>query len=187
MNKLEKYFLELLPGIDITPMVDAFSVQKHLKKGDQLVAPGQRASFLAFIHKGAFRVYYYDGKGNEVTTWFSFEGMFIADLPAYYNEEAANQHIEAIEESELYVVQKEQLEKLYQKHPAFQTFGRRFAERGMVKVMDRMRSLQTKPAEQRYLELLAQPQFMQKIPLKYLASYLGITDTSLSRIRKQIL
>ena len=112
--------------------------------------------------------------------------MFITDLVSYYKEVPATQHIEAIEDSELFIVQKTELEDLYLLHPAYREFGRKFAEEGMVMVMERMMSLQSKSAEERYKELLAQPMFMQKIPLKYLATYLGITDTSLSRIRRNI-
>lgn len=186
MDNLHTYIKKLLPDEDVDPLKSVFSIERNLEKGETLVTPGQVASFLAYIDKGAFRVYYYDGKGNQITTWFSFENMFIADLPSFYCDDLANQHIEAIEESVVFIAQKKDLEKLYSIHPTYQTFGRKFAERGMVRVMNRMRSLQTKSAEERYLELMDQPEFLQRIPLKYLATYLGVTDTSLSRIRKSV-
>ncbi len=184
MQNLTQYFKRHLPLIDTAPLVDAFSATKLLKKGEMLVSPGQVTTFLAYINQGAFRVYFHNEKGDEITTWFSFQDMFVTDLLAYYKESAAAYYVEAIEASEVFIIQKHQLEKLYLTHPEYREFGRKFAENGMVRVMERMVTLQTKSAEARYQELLAQPQFMQKIPLKYLATYLGITDTSLSRIRK---
>ena len=185
MENLVQYFARHLPLADIQPLVDAFSTTKRLKKGELLVRPGQQMTFLAYINQGAFRVYFHNEKGNELTTWFSFQDMFVTDLLAYYQESPAAYYVEAIEASEVFIIQKHQLEKLYMTHPEYREFGRKFAENGMVKVMQRMVTLQTKSAEERYKELLAQPQFMHKIPLKYLATYLGITDTSLSRIRKK--
>jgi len=186
MDHLKSYFEEQLPLSDVEPLVDCFSVIKMLKKGDKLVTPGQRTLFLAYINRGAFRVFFINDKGQEITSWFSFKGMFVTDLLSYYKGTSASQFIEAIEESELLIAQKSQLEQLYLSQPEFREFGRLFAEKGMVMVMERMMSLQTKSAEERYIELLRQPNLLEKIPLKHLATYLGITDTSLSRIRKSI-
>ena len=175
-----------MPGVDSQALLEAFSPPKQLEKGEYLIQPGWKAHFMAFINRGTFRVFYLNEQAEEVTTWFSFEGMFVTDLLCFYKEVPAVFYVEAIEDSEVVSLQKATLEKLYLKHPEFREFGRKFAENGMVMVMERMVSLQTKSAEERYRELLAQPQFLQKIPLKYLASFLGITDTSLSRIRKNI-
>jgi len=186
MEMLKTYFKQHLPLIDVQPLVDVFSVVRILKKGDMLVTPGQRTLFLGFIRTGAVRVFFINDRGDEITTWFSFSGMFITDLVSYYKDTTASQYIEAIENCELRIAQKSQLEQLYLTHPEYAEFGRKFAEQGMVMVMERMMSLQTKSAEARYKELLEEPLFMEKIPLKYLATYLGVTDTSLSRIRKNI-
>ena len=186
MELLQQYFARVMPGTDCQALTKAFSAVRKVKKGEYLIQPGWRAHFLAFINQGTFRVFYLNHKEEEVTTWFSFQGMFVTDLLCFYQNVPAVFYVEAIEDSEVVCLQKESLERLYLAHPAYREFGRKFAETGMVMVMERMMSLQTKSAEQRYQELLAHPVFLQKIPLKYLASYLGITDTSLSRIRKNI-
>ncbi len=186
MAQLQDFLERIMPGQNIEPLRETFTIQRSLEKGSLLVQPDQSANFLAFIQQGAFRVYFHNEKGLELTTWFSFEGMFIADLLAYYQDKPAVQFVEAITDSQVLIAQKHELEKLYLASPAYREFGRRFAEKGMVRVMQRMMSLQTKSATERYLELLDQPHFLQKIPLKHLASYLGITDTSLSRIRREI-
>jgi len=103
MDHLKSYFEEQLPLSDVQPLLDCFSVSKILRKGDKLVTPGQRTSFLAFINKGAFRVYFLNDKGQEITSWFSFERMFITDLLSYYKDTPASQFIEAIEDSELFI------------------------------------------------------------------------------------
>ena len=186
MENLLNYFRNKLPGIELGPLVESFDKSLSLQKGDTLVQPGEVTSFLAFINKGSFRVYFYNEKGQEITTWFSFQHWFVTDLLSFYQGSPAKQYVEAIEESEVFLIEKTRLEELYDSYPAYRKFGQQFAERGMVLLMERMLTLQTKSAEERYKELLDDPQFMQKIPLKYLATYLGITDTSLSRIRKNI-
>ena len=186
MERLRNYFKEQLPGMDVRPIVACFTAVKEVNKGDLLVSPGQHTSFLAFIDSGAFRVYFLNDKAQEVTSWFSFTNMFITDLLSYYKDVPARQYIEAIEDSRLFMARKVALDELYGERPEYGAFGRGFAERGMVRLMERMMSLQSKTAEERYREILAQPRFMEKIPLKYLATYLGITDTSLSRIRRNI-
>jgi hypothetical protein len=112
--------------------------------------------------------------------------MVITDLLGFYTTGRAEFYVEALEDSILYKVQKRDLEKLYHDFPVYREFGRKFAEEAFTILMFRTHSLHTKSAEERYRELLQIPDFMQKVPLKYLASYLGVTDTSLSRIRKKI-
>jgi CRP-like cAMP-binding protein len=179
-------FLEFyLPGQDVGAIVSKFREMK-IKKGRHLLTPGKNCNYLAFIEHGAFRVYYYDLRGKEVITWFSFSEMVITDLLGFYTTEKATFYVQAIEDSTIFKITKGDLESLYKDNPNYLQFGKHFAEEALTILMDRTMSLHTKSAEERYKELLMAPHFMQKIPLKYLASYLGITDTSLSRIRKNI-
>lgn len=186
MDKLRTFLEQYRGNSHIEALMATFSSPKKVKKKSLLIRPGQNATFLAFINKGLFRVYFKNEAGIEVTTWFSFAGMMVTDMLAYFTEKPATFYVQALEESELLIIQKSQLEKVYKIDPDSNIFGRRYLENVLVKIMERMLTLQTKSANERYHELLNQPQFMQKIPLKYLASYLGITDTSLSRIRKQL-
>ena len=186
MNELKAFFKKYIPLADTENLVSAFDVVQKLKRKDFLLKPGQNCSFLAFIKKGTFRVFFYDNDGIEITVWFSFEGMMVGDLLAFYKESKAIFYVQAVDDSEIRIISKNKLEKLYLSNPEYLQFGRKYAENVSVNVMERMLSFQTKSAEERYLELLANPNYMQKIPLKHLASYLGITDTSLSRIRKNI-
>jgi CRP-like cAMP-binding protein len=183
--ELNDFLTFYLPGEHLAPFLGKFHEQK-IRKGRHLLKPGQDCNYIAFIQKGCFRVYYYGINDKETTTWFSFSEMVITDLLAFYTTGKAQFYVEALEDSILYKITKQDLENLYNEFPIYREFGRKFAEEAFTILMQRTHSLHTKPAEERYKELLQSPDFMQKIPLKYLASYLGITDTSLSRIRKKI-
>lgn len=183
--ELTAFLSDYLPSVELAPMLDCFTLRR-VRKHRFYITPGKSCDSIAFIQKGSFRVYFFDRKGKEVTTWFSFEGMVITDMLAFYTGNPASFYAQALEPCETYAIKKSQLEQLYLEHPVYQAFGRKFAEEALTMLMHRTLALQTQSPEERYLELLAQPEFMQKIPLKYLASYLGVTDTSLSRIRKRI-
>ncbi len=184
-TELNDFLSYYLPGGELKPVIESFH-ELSVKKGRHLLKPGQDCNYLAFIQEGCFRVYYPDPKGREIITWFSFPGMVITDLLGFYTTGKAQFYVEAIEDSTLFKITKNDLEKLYKAFPQYREFGRKFAEEALTILMQRTMSLHTKSAEERYKELLQIPEFMKKIPLKYLASYLGITDTSLSRIRKKI-
>jgi CRP-like cAMP-binding protein len=169
----------------LQPFLDCFHELK-IKKGRHLLKPKQDCNYLAFIQQGSFRVYYYDINDKEIITWFSFTAMVITDLLGLYTTGKAQFYIEALEDSVIYKISKRDLENLYKEYPIYREFGRKFAEEALTMLMQRTMSLHTKSAEERYKELLQIPDFMQKIPLKYIASFLGVTDTSLSRIRKKI-
>jgi len=184
-TELKDFLSYYLLNEDLKPFIDSFH-ELSIKKGRHLLKPKQDCNYLAFIQTGCFRVYYHDTKSKEIITWFSFSKMVVTDLLGFYTTGKAEFYVEALEDSTLYKITKSDLEKLYNQYPAYREFGRRFTEEALTMLMQRTMSLHTKSAEDRYKELLQIPDFMQKIPLKFLASYLGITDTSLSRIRKKI-
>ena len=187
MDLLIKYLEKELPNIDIQPFLDAFSEKKKIKKGEILIAPGDNALHLNFINKGSFRVYFINKNGQEITTWFAFQNMWVTDLRSYYKNTRANFYVQALEESEIYTIQKTALENLYSKYPKYLTFAKNFAEQGMIIMLQRSDHLfQELSAEERYIELLKTPILKHNVPLKYIATFLGITETSLSRIRRKI-
>lgn len=187
MNELESFFKKYVADTPIDDLVGAFDTVQKLKKRDFLLRPGENCFYLAFITKGTFRVFFYDKEGTEVTVWFSWEGMMVGDLLALFKDSRAIFYVQAIEDSEIQIARKATLEQLYLKNHEYLQFARKYAEYVSVNVMERMLSFQTKSAEERYLDLLSSPNYMKKVPLKYLASYLGVTDSSLSRIRKNIM
>jgi CRP-like cAMP-binding protein len=184
-NELKDFLAFYIPNQDLSPFLACFHEQK-IKKGKHLLKPRQGCNYMAYIQQGCFRVYYYDINNKEIITWFSFTEMVITDLLGLYTTGKAQFYVEALEDSIIYKITKQELENLYNEYPGYRDFGRKFAEEALTMLMQRTLSLHTKSAEERYKELLQIPDFIQKIPLKFLASYLGITDTSLSRIRKKI-
>lgn len=183
--ELSNFLSFYLPNENLQPILNCFS-EVAVRKDRHLLKPGQDCNYLAFVQTGCFKVYYKDIKDKEVVTWFSFAGMVITDLLCFYTPGKAQFYIEALENSVIFKITKRDLENLYKENPVYTEFGRKFAEEALVMLMYRTMALHTKSAEERYRELLMNPDFMKKIPLKYMASYLGITDTSLSRIRRTI-
>lgn len=184
-NELKDFLDFYLPNEDLKPLLSSFK-EVTIRKGRHLLKPKQDCNYLAFIQTGHFRVYYHDINGKEIITWFSFSGMVITDLLGFYTTGKATFYVEALADCVLYKITKQKLDELYKQYPIYREFGRKFAEEALTMLMQRTLSLHTKSAEERYKELLLIPEFIQKVPLKYLASYLGITDTSLSRIRRKI-
>ncbi len=184
-NELKEFLSNYLPNENLQPFIDCFHEMK-VKKSKHLLKPKMDCNFLAFIQQGSFRVYHFDRNDKEIITWFSFDEMVITDLLGLYTTGKAQFYVEALEDSIIFKISKEDLEMLFNKYPMYREFGRKFAEEALTMLMQRTMSLHTKSAEERYKELIHIPNFMQKIPLKYLASFLGVTDTSLSRIRKKI-
>jgi CRP-like cAMP-binding protein len=95
-------------------------------------------------------------------------------------------YLQAIEDSEIWYLPKTELLQLYKTHPVMQEMMRKFWEDAVLNLIERFTALQTDSAEKRYLDILHKPPYIQKIPQKYLASFIGVTPTSLSRIRKKI-
>ncbi|MBK7870475.1 MAG: Crp/Fnr family transcriptional regulator [Saprospiraceae bacterium] len=186
MDSIYDFLKYYIPEKDVPELAKGFSTRKNIAKNELLLAPGISCDFLGFIIKGLFRVYFYDYEGKEITVWFSLEGMVITDMLAFYSDTKAQFYVQAIEDSEIIIITKEKLESSYAHYPSLIEFGRKFAEEAIVMLMERTLTLQTKTAEDRYKDLLEQPELLQRIPLKHLATYLGITDTSLSRIRRNI-
>lgn len=186
MKKLTDFIRYYLPREDLEELLASFSEIKHVRKNDIFLRPPQSSGFIAFIEKGLFRVYFCDDAGKEITTWFSFEDMVITDLMSFYTGQKAFFYVQALEDCEVRLISKRRLDELYDKRPDYREFGRKFAEEALVITMQRLLTFYSKGAEEHYLELLSQPELLQRVPLKHLATYIGITDSSLSRIRKNL-
>jgi CRP-like cAMP-binding protein len=137
------------------------------------------------VHKGCLRLFYIS-EGLEVSVWFSFDQSSAIEISSFINSQPSSYFIQAIEDSEIFVLPKTELTNLYHSHPFMQEFMRRFLEDIIMNLLDRFNSLQRDTAEKRYLDLLNKPEYLKLIPQKYLASFIGVTPTSLSRIRRNI-
>jgi CRP-like cAMP-binding protein len=141
-----------------------------------------------FIEEGMMRSYIYDLDGNEVTTAFYSKNMFASDLLSYFKRTHSKEYIQALVDCETWYITYEDMQESFHTIPEFREFGRLNIINHYGILKQRMLSMLQETAEQRYANLInSNPEILQNAPLKYIASYLGITDTSLSRIRKEFI
>ena len=162
-------------------------VPKVFKKGDFFVKAGQLCNQIGFLNKGIGRVYY-TTDGKEVTSYFNagVRNMFVCSFTSFLSRKPSFENVHFLDDSELLILEYNKLQELYIKSPAIQQLGRVMAEYNYVLSMERIYSLQCAPALERYKSMLRiYPGLMNQIPHHYVASYLGITPESLSRIRKE--
>ncbi|KIO52044.1 Crp/Fnr family transcriptional regulator [Flavobacterium hibernum] len=161
---------------------------KTLKKGELLLLENQISNEIYFIKKGILRSYFFNHQADEITNCFAFENEFMASFSSFITQEVAQENIQALVDTELQVISRESLEKLYSQGIHWQEIGRKLTEMEYVTLQKRMISFQKLSGTQRYEELYKNHQkYLQLIPLQYLASYLGVTPRHLSRIRKAVL
>lgn len=142
---------------------------------------------LAFVTQGCLRCYTVDDKGEEHIVQFAIEDWWISDLHSFLTGEPAIYTIEALEDSELLLLERESREKLLTAHPKFERFFRLLLERHYVATHKRIIASLSASAEERYLKFLkTYPALVQRVPQNQIASYLGIAPESLSRIRKHL-
>lgn len=160
--------------------------RKAVKKNNYLLRQGDTCKDLVFVQKGCLRLYYLKDD-MEVSVWFAFPQSSAIEIYSFISENPSNYFLQAIEDSEVFCLSKTELSKLYDHQPKMQEMMRNFWEDVILNLINRFTALQTDSAEKRYLELLKKPDYLETIPQKYLASFIGVTPTSLSRIRKQII
>jgi CRP-like cAMP-binding protein len=160
--------------------------KRIIRKGDYLLKGGDVCNHVTFINKGFFRVYHTFGE-EELTTNFAFEGNYVTDYPSFVSRQPTSDNIVAMDDAEVLMLDYDGLQTAYEQYPVWQKFGRMVAEYILLFVVDRNKALLFLSPEERYLKLMKdRPKVIAKVPLKYIASYLGITPEALSRIRKRM-
>jgi CRP-like cAMP-binding protein len=159
--------------------------RKTIKKNDYLLREGQVCKDIIFVQEGCLRLYYMSDD-MEVSVWFSFKHSSAIEISSFLSEKPSSYFLQAIEDSEILFLPKTELNKLYKSQSKVQEMMRVFLEDVVLNLIDRFTSLQRDSAEKRYKDLLNKPAYLQKVPQKYLASFIGVTPTSLSRIRRKI-
>lgn len=179
---LSKYVT--LPDTELDEIASKFK-SKAVKKNNYLLKQGNTCKDLVFVQKGCLRLYYLKDE-IEISVWFAFAGSSAIEIYSFISECPSDYFLQAIEDSEILYLPKDELNKLYQHQPKMQEMMRNFWEDVILNLINRFTALQKDSAEKRYLDLLNKPAYLETIPQKYLASFIGVTPTSLSRIRKQI-
>ena len=141
------------------------------------------ADYIFFIKKGIARIYYYK-KGKEITEWIATDGTFFLSITSFLERIPGKLIIQTIEPAEVYGIHYNDLHALAARYHDIETLFRKMMSRSLIMSQERMESIQFETAEERYLKLVnSQPHLIQRVPLMYIASYLGVTLETLSRIR----
>ncbi len=160
---------------------------KRLRKKQWLVQEGDVCRYESFVNKGCLRTYHIDERGQEHIAQFAIENWWISDMYSFLTGTPARFNVDALEDSELLCIDKPSLEELYIQVPKFERFFRIILQNAFIAQQQRIIANMSKSAEGRYLDFINRyPQLEQRVPLHQIASYLGITPESLSRIRKQL-
>jgi CRP-like cAMP-binding protein len=184
-----KHFLR-----QITPISDKefdetviFFKEQTLRKGDFFVKEGKICRQIAFVNKGVLRTFYLNDKAEETTSCFCTENSLTTSYKSFILQQPSTLSIQALEETELLVIDYENLQKLYSTSIVWQNIGRAITEREYI-VMEQYASvLNNETAKEKYLRLMKeQPTILKKANIEDIASYLGITRRTLSRIRQEI-
>jgi CRP-like cAMP-binding protein len=164
------------------------SLSKKIKfpKGKSIVDISERCNNLYFIEKGLVRGYYFD-EAKEITNWFAREGEFATSFYSFIAKKASLETIQALEDCQLVQLSYTSLQNLYIKFPETERIGRIITENYYIKLEERILNIQFKTAKERYDKLVSSnPSLLQRASLGQIASYLGITQETLSRIRAEV-
>ena len=189
VDKMIKNYLKLfnvLTDDEIENFIQ-LSTKRDLIKGDYFIREGETCKEVAFVLSGTFRSYYISDKGEEITYCITFPNNLLTAYSSFITGQGTDENIQAITSTELLIIPKNNIDDLVVKNPNWVKFLKIVAEKQYIELEKRIFQLQKNNALQRYTDLIKnQPEYVQNIPLQYLASYLGITQRHLSRIRREI-
>ena len=168
-------------------LVKSKAIVVELKKDDYFSEAGKIAKRVAFIADGILRVCYYNNKGEEITRYFIDENNFAVDIGSFSTQIPSSEYIQAVTNCNLLVFSKEALDELSLTIIGFDGIINQITTKSLIEKVRRISPMLAEDAKSRYLNFLDNfPKLANRIPLSLLASYLGITQSSLSRIRKNL-
>jgi CRP-like cAMP-binding protein len=173
-----------LPPAEVQALRAVITVQEHAK--DRLVQrPGTACRTLYFVEEGIARIFYRKNE-RDVTEHFAYNGNMIIRAESLFTAQPTSKGIHAVTAIRLASIPAQALFALFDAHPGIERLFHQLVVREYVAALHRAESLQLKSATERYRELEQATPLLQHVPLKYIASYLGITQVSLSRIRASV-
>ena len=187
----EVFFLHVSEKVSLTKeeqeTIKTFFSPKKLRKKQYLLQEGDVCKYMAFVEKGLLRSYNVDDKGYEHMIQFAWDGWWISDTYSFLSGEPAAYNIDAIEDAELLLISLPHFEEMTLTVPKMERYFRILFQNNIVSKERRLLSSITYSAEEKYLKLSeTNPDLIQRIPQNLIASYLGITPETLSRIRKNL-
>lgn len=164
-----------------------FLIPKKVRKKQYILQEGDVCKYGAFVEKGALRSYTIDEKGQEHIVQFAIEGWWISDMYSFITGEPSVYNIDVLEDAELLLLSKPSEEELLEKVPKFERYQRLLVQGAYIALQRRLVLSLSQSAEEKYTKLTnTYPDIIQRVPQHMIASYLGITPETLSRIRRQI-
>ncbi|WP_034966203.1 Crp/Fnr family transcriptional regulator [Chryseobacterium sp. FH1] len=168
-------------------LLKSFFTHKRLHKKEYLLQEGEVCKNLTFVSKGILKSYILDEKGNQRINLFAFDGWWISDFNSFLNHEKAFLNIDAIEDSELLMISRENYEELTLRIPIMDRYFRILYQNSLVTKDYRLIISNNFTAEEKYLQLVeSHPKITQKLSHALIASFLGLSPETVSRIRKKI-
>jgi len=164
-----------------------FFIPKKLKKHQFLLNEGDVCRYLGFVNSGCLRQYSIDNKGTEHIIQFAIEDWWVSDLQSFLSGFPATYNIDVLQDSEVLLLGKSLRDELLEACPKMERFFRLLIEANHVATNQRIADSLSASAEERYLKFIkTYPKLFEQVPQNHIASYLGITPQSLSRIRKEL-
>ena len=168
-------------------VIKQYLTPKKLRKKQYLLQEGDVCKHIAFVEKGALKAYVVDDAGAESIIQFALEGWVISDLYSFLTGEPATYNIDALENAELVLISKSAHEELLKKLPKYETYIRLQITGAYIALQKRLTSIISLPLEERYKNFLAiYPNIAQRVPQHMIASYMGLTPETLSRVRSRM-
>ena len=191
MNIENSIILEIFKGISFSKkemnLIESKLKKLKLNKGTTILKADDKVNNQYYVYDGCLRTYFIDKSGKEHTLQFAINDWWISDYTAFFTASKAIMYIETIQEATLYEISKKSMEELFIEIPQLETFFRKKMERAFASFQKRILASLAQSAKERYVSFISTyPNIEQAVKNYHIASYLGITTESLSRIRKEI-
>ena len=188
---LKSKVTQIFSGAELTSQdlhfMESILEEIHIPKGTTLLSANEMVSEQYYVLQGCLRTYFIDESGKEHTLQFAIQDWWISDYTAFFTEETAIMHIESIQDTKVLKLSRKNMEAMFKRIPSLESFFRKKLERAFASFQKRILSNLALPAKERYLNFIkTYPNIEQSVKNYHIASYLGITTESLSRIRREL-